>query len=255
MRAQRYLKRIGLNKIGKPDHEFLRILHKNHLLNIPFENLDIHRNKEIVLSYDLLFTKIIEGKRGGYCYELNGMFFHLLKELGYKVKMISARVRNGKGGWGAEFDHLAIVSEVEGKEYLTDVGFGDNFFEPVEIVTGKIRKDRKDFFKIENYDSEYLVLMRSSDGMDFKGEYIFTLRERSWEEFQGMNKFHQTSPDSHFTRNRVCSIATSDGRISLTDLKLTVTTGKEKVITEVTDENDFRTKLFENFGIDWAGRD
>lgn len=249
MNVNNYFNRIGIAGFGNPDISNLKLLHKKHLLHIPFENLDIRSGKEIVLSSDALEKKILDEKRGGYCYELNGMFYILLKSLGYKVKMISARVNNGKGGWGAEYDHLAIVTEIDGREFLTDVGFGDNFFEPLEIVVGKVQKDRRGYFKIEKHDNEYLVLMKSGDGIVFSGDYIFTLYERKWNEFQGMNKYHQTSPESHFTQGRICSIATDDGRISLSDSKLTVTKNGEKVVTEIADENDFKSKLFDIFGI------
>lgn len=227
----------------------LNILHSSHLYNIPFENLDIHRGKEILLDESSLEKKIISGNRGGYCYELNGMFFLLLKELGFQAKMISARVNNGKGGWGPEFDHLAIIVEL-GDLWLADVGFGDNFIEPLKFELNTIQKNLNGFYKIEKYDEEYYKLMRSPDGKEFSDEYIFTLKERQWEDFKEMNLYHQTSPDSHFTKNMVCTIAKPEGRITLTGSKLILTENGSRRETEIKDEKEFRGKLLEYFGIE-----
>jgi N-hydroxyarylamine O-acetyltransferase len=249
MNIKGYLKRINLEEPVGIDLNFLNRLHSSHLYNIPFENLDIHRGKEILLNESSLEEKIISGNRGGYCYELNGMFYLLLKELGFQVKMISARVNNGKGGWGPEFDHLAIIVELEDL-WLADVGFGDNFIEPLKFELDKIQKDPNGYYKIEKYDEEYYRLMRSPDGMEFSDEYIFTLKERKWEDFREMNIYHQTSPDSHFTNNKVITIAKPDGRITLTNTKQIITENGNRRETEIRDEKEFGSKLFENFGIE-----
>ena len=249
MNLNNYLKRINISGIIKPDIANLRILHRNHLLNIPFENLDIHCNRKIFLEVNSLEEKIINRNRGGYCYELNGLFFHLLKNLGYNVKMISARVSNNSGGFGEEFDHLAIVVEADNL-WLADVGFGDSFIEPLEIKLNEIQKDPNGYYRIsEVTGTDYLSLQKSSDGLSFKDEYIFTFKEREWKEFEEMNNYHQTSPDSPFTQKQLCTIANENGRITLTDRNLTVTEGNEKKIIEIKDKEEFDKKLFEHFGM------
>ena len=95
-----YLARINFTGIPRPTLEIFTDVHRLHLYNIPFENLDIHRNTEIVLNRDILSNKILSMGRGGYCYELNGLFYFLLKEIGFNVVMLSARVRSGKNKWG-----------------------------------------------------------------------------------------------------------------------------------------------------------
>ena len=248
MNIKGYLKRINLEEPVGIDLNYLNRLHSSHLYNIPFENLDIHRRKEILLNESSLEEKIISGNRGGYCYELNGMFYLLLKELGFQVKMISARVNDGKGGWGPEFDHLALIVELEDLR-LADVGFGDNFIEPLKFEPDIIQKDLNGFYKIEKFDEEYYKLMRSPDGKEFSDEYIFTLKDRKWEDFREMNIYHQTSPDSHFTKNMVCTIAKPDGRITLTNSKQIVTKNGSRQETEIKDEKEFRSKLFEYFSV------
>jgi len=164
--------------------------------------------------------------------------------------MVSAKVNNGKGGWGEEFDHLAIIVELD-ELWLADVGFGDSFIEPVNFTLDKPQKNLNGWFKIsQNNEDEYLKMSKSIDNTLYDDEYIFTLKERTWSEFEGMNNYHQTSPDSHFTRGRVCSIAKEEGRVTLTDTKLIISNGKRKDTKEIKDENDFKEKLYEHFKIE-----
>jgi arylamine N-acetyltransferase len=80
-----------------------------HLLAVPFENLSIHSKQPIVLEDNALFTKIVEHRRGGFCYEANGLFAALLRALGFEVTMLSAGVANASGGFGPDFDHMALM--------------------------------------------------------------------------------------------------------------------------------------------------
>lgn len=242
------MSRINFRDKFVPDIDNLKKIHKLHLYNIPFENLDIHYGKKIILDKNHLSGKILHSGRGGYCYELNGLFYFLLKELGYNVKMHSARVNDGKGGWGKEFDHLVLSVELDGL-WLADVGFGDNFIEPIRVFERSIQRDRNGSYLINEYDDNYLKLSRSSDKESFTDEYIFTLTERNWKDFENMNVYHQTSPESHFTRNKVCSIAGDSGRITLTDNKLIFTKEGKKEISDVRDEDEFKVNLKKYFGI------
>lgn len=255
MNTDKYLERINYRGKTSPDIENLKKIHRNHLYSIPFENLDIHNNRKIVLNAESVENKVISESRGGYCYELNGLFYLLLKDLGYNVRMISARVSNGSGGYGAEFDHLAIIVELD-ELWLADVGFGDSFIEPVCVSTDVARKNLNGWFKITDLKHEnieefagYLKLSKSINNEIYSDEYIFTLIDREWKEFSRMNDYHQTSPESHFTKNPVCTIANENGRITLTDKKLIITEGTEKFISDIKSKEDFYKKLFEYFSI------
>lgn len=243
-----YLNRIGFKGDINTSNEILFQIHGKHLLNIPFENLDIHLKNKIILSKDHLFEKILKNKRGGYCYELNGMLYLLLKEIGFDVKMISAQVSIGDDQWTPDFSHLALIVKTD-NTYLADVGFGDNFFEPLLFKTDLIQKDNAGYFKIVKDGEGFFKVMNSSDGINFKDGYRFSLNEYNWNDFEEMNVYQQTSENSHFTKNRICSLATSSGRISLSNNKLTVTENGEKVITEFEDENEFNKILLDKFQI------
>lgn len=130
-KMKQYLERIGIDQTTlRCDLETLNRLHRRHLFNVPFENLDIHWNTPIELSMEKILTKIIKNRRGGFCYELNGAFCALLNQLGFESRMVSARVAVGNGTFGPEFDHMAIISSLGNEEFIVDVGFGDFIAEP-----------------------------------------------------------------------------------------------------------------------------
>jgi N-hydroxyarylamine O-acetyltransferase len=104
-----YLQRLNYTGPLTSSAETLRALHQAHLLAVPFENLDIPLGRPIIPEEAALFRKIVEEGRGGFCYELNGLFAALLRELGFKVTLLSARVARAEGGFGPEFDHLTLL--------------------------------------------------------------------------------------------------------------------------------------------------
>ena len=130
MNVTAYLERINYDGPAIPSAEALRALQRAHLQTVPFENLSIHAGEPIVLDDAALFTKIVEHRRGGFCYECNGLFAALLRELGFAVTKLSAEVATAAGGYSQPFDHMTLM--VSGPQrWLVDVGFGDSFLEPL----------------------------------------------------------------------------------------------------------------------------
>lgn len=251
MNKNEYLRRIGIENFNiEPNLENLEFLQRRHLLRVPFENLDIHWKRPINLDNKQFYEKIVGEKRGGFCYELNGLFFELLGEIGFQNKIISAKVGKGSGEFGAEYDHLAILTKIEGREYLVDVGFGDFTAEPLEFVIEKEQKDRNGVFLIRKYDEKYFEVVKKEDDDKWKSEYIFTVSPRELKEFAGMCHYQQTSPESHFTRGKVCSLMTENGRKTLTDKKFIETTNGSKSETEVGSDEEFDQILAREFQIE-----
>ncbi len=246
--ANEYLGRIGFSGKLIPGPATLKEMQKKHLLQVPFENLDIHIGREIVLDPERLFKKVITNKRGGFCYELNLLFNELLCLAGFETRLVSARVTDGSGGFGDEFDHMAIIVTINGNEYLSDVGFGEFTFAPLIILTGEKQIDERGEFVIEKYDEEHLIVRKKKDD-SYEDQYIFSLTGRSPQEFEGMCRYHQTSPESHFTRKKLCSLPFDGGRITLTGDSLKLT--KESVTTEtpLNGSEEFSRLLKEKFGI------
>lgn len=246
--AKAYLARIDL----EPDHleandETLRLLQRKHLMRVPFENLDIHWQRPIVLDVVKFYAKIVEEERGGFCYELNGLFNELLLSLGFKTRLISARVFNGTEH-GPEFDHAAIIVTIGDDEYLADVGFGDFTAEPLRYGLGAEQQDVTGIFVIRRFDDEYLEVAKK-DGYEWKSEYIFRDIARDLSEFKEMCDFQQYSPDSHFMKGKICSILTNGGRKTLADRKFIITTEGTKHELEVHSEQHFDEVLMQEFNI------
>lgn len=248
MNKNEYLRRIGIEENDiEPNLENLKKIQRQHLLNAPFENLDIHWKRPILLDKDKFYEKIIVNRRGGFCYELNGLLFELLNALGYENKLVSARVFDGEG-FGPEYDHLAILTKIGGEEYLVDAGFGDFIAEPLKFVLDEDQRDENGLFKFQKHDAEYFEVFKKK-GEEWESDYLFKVKARDLSEFAEMCAFHQTSPESHFTQNKLCSIMTADGRKTLTDKKFIQTKNGEKSETEISSEDEFNEILSREFQI------
>ena len=249
MNRKNYLDRIGIKEVNiTVDLENLKFLQRQHLLSVPFENLDIHWKRPISLDSERFYDKIINEKRGGFCYELNGFFYELLVEIGFQSKIVSAKVSNGNGDFGAEYDHLAIISRVGSEEYLVDVGFGSFSAEPLKFILEAEQTDANGIFSIGKFDENYYEVSKK-DGEVWQSEYIFSPEERKLSEFSEMCLFHQTSPESHFTRGKVCSLMTPGGRKTLTDTKFIETKNGEKREIPVSSGEEFNQILASEFSI------
>jgi N-hydroxyarylamine O-acetyltransferase len=249
LNVKAYLERIDYHGPLAPDAETLRELQVAHLLAVPFENLSIHAGEPIVLEDEALLTKIVERRRGGFCYEANGLFAALLRELGFDVAMLSAGVANAEGGFGPDFDHMALMVSLD-QRWLVDVGFGDSFLEPLLLDDRGEQTDGERAYRILP-DGAHLILARRDDGGEWKAQYRFTLQPREYADYAEMCRHHQTSSQSHFTRARVCSRATREGRVTLSEMRLITTpkTGGRQERT-LTSQEEYAGVLREHFGIE-----
>lgn len=218
------------------------------MLSVPFENLDIHLNKPIILDEKAFYRKIVEERRGGYCYELNGSFSWLLKKLGFKVSILSARVAGRHGSFSPEFDHMTLLVRLK-DSWLVDVGFGDSFTIPKKLESPDPQRDRGYVYRIEPDDTGRLMLRRSDHNDSWTTQYSFKLKPRKLLDFAARNRYQQTSPNSHFTQGRIISKLTSTGRITLTDKKLILTKTGAKVERSVKNHDEFRKLLAKYFQI------
>jgi N-hydroxyarylamine O-acetyltransferase len=248
-----YLRRINYNGPLDPCAETLRHLHRAHMLSVPFENLDIHLERVIVLDEGKLLSKVVERRRGGFCYELNGAFGALLRALGFDVTMLSAGVAREEGGFGPPFDHMALLVQLE-ERWLADVGFGDSFREPLLLDHPGEQVQKEGAYRIardsDAPDDGHLILERRDDSGVWKLQYRFTLQPYQYEDFAEMCRHHQTSPDSPFTQRRTCSVATVGGRITLTDMRLITTTGGERQERTLATQEEYAATLREHFGVE-----
>lgn len=246
--AYQYLDRLNLQK-EDPDLKFLKKIHKAHLLNIPFENLDIHYGKKIILDIERIYKKVIIDKRGGFCYELNGLIFHLLSNLRFNCHLVSARVKGNKS-WGPEFDHMIVIVNLNNENWLVDVGFGSLFVEPKKIMLDVPQLDYNNYYKFETDPDENLILKKSKDNSVYSSIYQFELVSRELIEFLPMCNYHQESKKSIFSQNKLITQLFKNGRITLTDRKLKLELNGELEEKPILNEDEFLSKLEFHFGID-----
>lgn len=248
MDVQAYLDRIGYHGPRTPTAETLRTLQVAHLQSVPFENLSIHAQQPIVLDDESLFHKVVNFRRGGFCYELNGLFAALLRELGFQVTKLSAGVARGDGTFGPDFDHMALQVDLE-ERWLADVGFGESFREPLRLDERGEQPEGVRAFRIDEDGDHLLLQRRDGSGQPWQPQYRFTLQPHEYPDYSGMCRFHQTSPESHFTRNAICSLATPDGRVSVSGMKLITTRNGERTERVLGSEEERAALLREMFGV------
>ena len=242
-----YLERINYRGSLTTGADTLRRLHVAHLTTVPFENLSIQAGEPIVLEDEALFDKIVKRRRGGFCYELNGLFAWLLRAMGFRVAMLAAEVMNAGGEWGPAFDHMALLVTLDDR-WLVDVGFGDSFVEPLKLEPHQEQVQGSRSYRLDVVGGRFVV-MREDPDRPWRAQYRFDLTPYEYEDYAAMCRFHQTSPDSHFTRSRICSMATSDGRVTISGMRLIVTTEEWRREYELPSEQAYSDALRERFGV------
>jgi N-hydroxyarylamine O-acetyltransferase len=244
-----YLTRIGVRGPLPLDAGALRVLHRAHLVAVPFENLSIHLGEPVSLDEADLIDKIVTRRRGGFCYELNGAFACLLERLGARVRRLSARVYSGDGGLGPPFDHLALeVRLPDGTgPWLADVGFGSHSTYPLLADARTEQADPGGSFLLAGAPDGDVDVIK-----DGQPQYRLELRERALDDFVPTCWWQQTAPQSHFTRSVVCSRLTDDGRISISGRRLVRTAGGQRAEENLPDDQAVIAAYRDHFGIDLA---
>ena len=243
--AAAYLRRIAVAPPVTADAATVRRLHRAHQVAVPFENLSIHLSEPISLEESDLVDKIVQRRRGGFCYELNGLFALLLEALGASVTRVAARV-HGDSGFGPPFDHLAlIVRPADGSgPWLADVGFGSHSDYPLLLD----RRDGQD-----DPAGEFLLADAPGGDLDvFKNgrpQYRIEPRQRSLPDFVPTCWWQQTSPRSHFTEGTICSRLTEDGRVSISGRTLIQTSGATRTERPLDGDDALLAAYREHFGI------
>lgn len=268
-----YLERIGAVAPARPDAGALRELQERHLATVPFENLSIHLGEDIVLEEGALLDKVVAGRRGGFCYELNGAFAVLLRGLGFRVDLLQARVYGGDGRLGIPYDHMALrVETVDGSgPWLADVGFGDHARYPLALDGRADQEDPAGTFRIGpapvEEDGVDVRVGGSGSGSGGRGssgagsggdldvlrdgvpQFRLDPRPRALADFRAGAWYHRTSPDSGFTRGPVCSLFTEDGRITLRGHRLLTTRGERRDEAVLGSDAEVFATYREHFGI------
>lgn len=220
MNLQQRLHRIRYEGALAPTLANLRALQQAALLTLPFENLDIHAGRPIAFTPEALDRKIVAQRRGGFCYELNSFFHDLLGDIGFRPRFAAARMfKDGKPG--IPMGHMVLTVEADGAHWLVDVGNGKSCREPLDLAGSTESSAEGVRYRVGRIEGGLAVLEAGPDG-DWKPRFQFDPESRSRAEFIPASQWMQTSPESRFTQNRICTLALPEGRITLMNDTLTI---------------------------------
>lgn len=263
MDVRRYLDRIEAD-VGPdptPSHDLLAHLQRRHVRSVPFENLDVVAGRRIGVDREAHFEKVVERGRGGFCYELNGLFEWLLAGLDFSTRYVEAEVQMDDG-FSPRFAHAAVLVDLGAGGppstgdgwYLADVGFGDFARRPLPL-TGEPRSDVGGTYRVRALDDGRFEAQRQADERGDGGwstTYRLTTDDRPDAAFASACEWNQTSPDSAFTDRLVCTLATDDGRVTLSEHALTMTVDGERTREPVAPE-ERHAVLRERFDLEVDG--
>lgn len=242
----RYLQRIGYAGPAHADFNTVRQLMRNQLRTVPFENLDVQAGKIVSLVPEDIVNKIVGGDRGGYCYEVNGLFAMALQDLGVPYQFVAARpmfypVRRPK-------THMALVVTVDGDQWLCDLGFGSwGIREPLKLsAAGQAVQQDNESFKLTQTGSNYLLQAQSGD--EWLNQYEFNLAEQEWIDFAPANYLNSTHPDAIFVQKHLIILHTPQGRKMLVgDVFKSIEDGQVK--QQTVSPESVTDLLFHEFGL------
>ena len=217
-----YLKRIGMMPTGKADREQLFEMHLRHAKAIPFENFNPYLGRAVELSEDAVYEKIVEGHRGGYCFEMNLLFFTALKALGFDAEGRIARIyRADIRDFGPALHRVNLV-RLDGATYICDVGYGgDNFPEPLLFEEGLVQERGLEKYRVSRGEkiAHIVEIARGEEwvpmlgfGDDFTPDGDFAVG----------SYYTSTAPESPFRAHIMLSRVTDTGRVAFIDNRLTV---------------------------------
>jgi N-hydroxyarylamine O-acetyltransferase len=225
--------RIAYSGSADVSYETLRDLQRSFLLAVPFENLDIHFGKPIEIGAHKVYRKVIEDRRGGFCYELNSLFHDILMEIGFNVTFLGATMmRDGRPG--TPMGHMVLKVCVGGHSWLVDVGNGKSVREPMNLDESNTSTAEGIRYRIARTEAG-LALMETDENAMYRPRFVIDPTPRRREEFISVCEWTQSSPDSIFTQRRICTLARPNGRLLLLNNQLTITEGtliEERLIAD-----------------------
>lgn len=235
MNIRNYLDRIQAVKRDELYLDYLTHLQKQHVLNVHFENLDIMYKKPLSLDAKDLYKKIVLEQHGGVCYELNGLFYHLLKKIGFKAYLMAGTVYVRNGVWALENGHMFIIVSLKDKEYLVDVGFGGNCPRLPVPISGEETIDSDGIYRVKSDEASSLFYLQKRTDSDWKTLYRFETPSNKWDldNIYPICVITETSPQSKFNKKYFFSRVTEDGRITLSGNTLIIIEGSKRTIQKL----------------------
>lgn len=246
MKLETYLNRVGFRGTPRVDAATLIALHRGHLLNIPYENFDVQLGRPVDFDVAHIFAKLVTQRRGGWCYEMNGLLGWALQTIGFKVTRMAGGVGRAQSGDVTIGNHLVLRVDLD-RTYIADVGFGDGLLEAVPLAPGKIRQRDSDFSLQQLGDDWWRF---HNDQRGGAPSFDFQLRVADAALLAEKCAFLQQDAQSIFVQNALCFRQFKDG-IALLRGKVLIRYGVRGA-TQVTLPNvaAYMTALRDIFGID-----
>ena len=242
-----YLERIGHGWNVRPDLETLRSLHRAHVEAIPFEALDIQLGSVPSMEPNAIFNKLVGQRRGGWCYEMNGLFGEALQQIGFEVTRVSCGVMRHVGGEERMGTHLALLVRLHGEDWLADVGFGSSLAEPIPLAEAR-HDHRPSAVGLSQTDEGRWRFSEHSSGEPFS----FDFRAEPADEALLAEKcrWQASAPDSNFVLNFVAQKRAGERHIALRGKVLTERSPEGETRRELADADEFATVVADTFGIE-----
>lgn len=243
-----YLDRVGYTGSLDVSPETLCALHTAHVFHIPFENLDIHLGREISLAPHDLFNKLVTQRRGGYCYEMNGLFALVLESLGFTVRRLMARMLAGFTET-RPLTHQALLITFGSDSWLADVGNGrSGLLTAIPLRVGVTEQQFTQCFRLREQDAATFIFQTETDGR-WEDIYAFTLQGYLPIDYVPANYYNSHSPDSRFVQRKFCTMPTPEGRVTLTEMDLKITRSGHTELATAATLTDYHAFLNQHFGI------
>lgn len=244
-----YRDRVDFHAPLRPDRETLFALCRAQVTHIPFENLDIVLGRELSLDADSLQRKLVQARRGGYCYEDNSLLAAVLAQAGFGVTGNLARVRMGSGQLRPTSHANLLVTLDDGTRWLADVGFGGHgLLEPLPLADGAEATQGGWRFRLDRVESDTWILSRATDEA-WLDLYSFTTEARFPIDFAVANHFAATHPRSPFTARLLAQTTGEHERAALIDTELTILRPDEPAETRRLAPAELPEVLDHRFGI------
>jgi N-hydroxyarylamine O-acetyltransferase len=248
---QTYLDRVGYRGRPRADLDTLRTLHRCHLLAIPYENLDVQLGVPVSLDIDAIFRKLVLQRRGGWCYEMNGLLGWALDTIGFSLTRLAAGVMREIRGDAAVGNHLALWVHLE-EPHLADVGFGDGILEPIPVRPGRFRQ-RAFEFGLEQLDDQWWRFHNQHHGS--ARSFDFGSAPADGDLLRRQCELLQTSPESPFTQVAVVQRHVPEGLALMRGRVLTRVRAQDVHREEIAGEEHYARVLREVFDLDLPDTD
>lgn len=221
----------------------LQALHRAHLLAVPFENLDVQLATRRPFSVDAAFDKIVGERRGGWCYEMNGLFAWVLRELGFRVDMVAGAAGRDRHGDSSRLNHLALIVHLD-RPYLADVGFGNGMLLAAPLCEGSFGDGRFEF-RLTKHGEWWRFHNQPYSG----STYDFTEEPYTFDDFEARARMLATTAESPFVQNLVVAKLTEAGMMTLTNAVLMRYDGLELAEERAPSAIELARILKEHFGL------